>query len=158
MIGRLHVIWMWDDLSDIFLGQGASCPKRAVVLAVAKRMWANSRMFASKRSFLQSCVGEPHPKSISVCVCVCCGYLFSPGWLVDPAYACMWIRVHVLSPCYCQLHRTRLQYLTYETKYWRVPKKMFWQMAHVHISISLSLILSLSLSLSLCICDTLSSH
>lgn len=70
MIGRLHVIWMWDDLSDIFLGQGASCPKRAVVLAVAKRMWANSRMFASKRSFLQSCVGEPHPKSISVCVCL----------------------------------------------------------------------------------------
>lgn len=88
-----------------------------------------------------------HTPSQSVCVCVCCGYLFSPGWLVDPAYACMWIRVHVLSPCYCQLHRTRLQYLTYETKYWRVPKKMFWQMAHVHISISLSLILSLSLCL-----------
>ena len=58
---------MWFGC-DIFLGQGASCPKRAVVLAVAKRMWANSRMFASKRSFLQSCVGEPHPKSISVCV------------------------------------------------------------------------------------------
>lgn len=91
MIGRLHVIWMWDDLSDIFLGQGASCPKRAVVLAVAKRMWANSRMFASKRSFLQSCVGEPHPKSISVCVCVVDIFFLQADLSTPPMLVCGYV-------------------------------------------------------------------